>query len=318
MVLSLAVVGIVVVFLVAVTYRARPDPIHVIDPTSSVEAAQALAPFTVVVPVGLPTTWRPTSARYDPADTSPVPNAALWHVGYVTPAGAYASLDQAQGDPPGLLRTLVAGAHEVGPGSGRSPAGSGGSPAPGTGRPTSSPARSRPSSSTAPPAMPSWLPSRIPSFPTRLWPWTPRTPPSPTDRVLSPRRRPGRRFGRGRLPRRGVSRARAPSSQRWQTAASCSPRSHSASDSSSVAPPASSRRTTSTSSSRACSYAAVVVCGTSSAVVAHAAPRLATGAAVGRGGSSSAAGARRTRSGRRSATSAGSRTTAPSARWTTA
>ena len=49
------------------------------------------------------------------------------------------------------------------------------------------------------------------------------------------------------------SRARAPSSQRWQISASASPRSQSASDSSSVVPPASSRRTTSTSSSRACS-----------------------------------------------------------------
>ena len=252
MVLSLAVVGIVVVFLVAVTYRARPDPIHVIDPTSSVEAAQALAPFTVVVPVGLPSHWRPTSARYDPADTSPVPNAALWHVGYVTPAGAYASLDQAQGDPPGLLRTLVAGAHEVGPGSGRSPAGSGGSPAPGTGRPTSSPARSRPSWSTAPPAMPSWPPSRSPSFPTRLWPWTPRTPPSPTDRVLSPRRRRRRfrtltpvherRAARERRPASAGRRRRAP--HRAPTAPG-TPRGSRRPDSR--------RRTTSTSSSRAAS-----------------------------------------------------------------
>ena len=118
MVWSLAVVAIFVVFLVAVTYRAKPDPVHVVDPATSVETAQALAPFQVVVPVGLPTTWRATSARYEPAASSSVPNAALWHVGYVTPAGAYASLDQASGEPSVLLGALVEGAHVEGPGTG--------------------------------------------------------------------------------------------------------------------------------------------------------------------------------------------------------
>lgn len=48
-------------------------------------------------------------------------------------------------------------------------------------------------------------------------------------------------------------RARAPSSQRWHTPASCSPRSQRASDSSSEVPPASSFSTTEASSARACS-----------------------------------------------------------------
>ena len=48
-------------------------------------------------------------------------------------------------------------------------------------------------------------------------------------------------------------RALAPSSHSWQIRASCSPRSHSASDPSRSVPPDSSWRTTSTSSSRACS-----------------------------------------------------------------
>ena len=58
--------------------------------------------------------------------------------------------------------------------------------------------------------------------------------------------------GRLRRASGGVQPARAPSSHCWHIAASASPRSHSASDSSRVAPPVSSRRTTSTSSSRAC------------------------------------------------------------------
>jgi hypothetical protein len=55
------------------------------------------------------------------------------------------------------------------------------------------------------------------------------------------------------VPIASSRRLRAPSSHCWQTLASASPRSHSASDSSSVVPPASSVRTTSTSSSRASS-----------------------------------------------------------------
>ncbi len=64
--------------------------------------------------------------------------------------------------------------------------------------------------------------------------------------------RPGSSGPAGR-PRVDSRRSRAPSSQRWQIAASCSPRSHSASASSRVQPPASSRSTTDASSARACS-----------------------------------------------------------------
>ena len=115
---SMAVVGIFVGFLVVVTYRDKPEAIQVVDPAPALEAAQALAPFEVVSPVGLPATWRPTSARYDSATASTVPNAAVWHVGYVTPTGAYASLDQAEGDPRLLVRTLVDGARPTGEGTG--------------------------------------------------------------------------------------------------------------------------------------------------------------------------------------------------------
>lgn len=118
MVWSLAVVGVLVAFLVAVTYRAKPDPVRVIDPTQSIEAAQTLAPFEVVVPVGLPPTWRPTSARYERPEASSVPNAAVWHIGFVTPTDAYAAVDQADGEPSVLLKALLPGARDAGPGVG--------------------------------------------------------------------------------------------------------------------------------------------------------------------------------------------------------
>jgi hypothetical protein len=118
MVLSLAVVGLFVAFLVAVTYRPRPDPVRTVDTTVAAAQARDQAPFEPVVPVGLPTTWRATSAGYESARTSSVPNAAHWHVGYVTPAGEYAAVDQAGGDPTVMVRSVVDGARQVGTGTG--------------------------------------------------------------------------------------------------------------------------------------------------------------------------------------------------------
>lgn len=118
MILSLAVVGIFVAFLVAVTYRPRPDPVHVIDPRVAVAQARDQASFEPAVPVGLPSGWRPTSAVYEPAGAGSVPNAEHWHIGYVTPDGEYAAVDQATGDPTVLVRTVVDGARPAGEGAG--------------------------------------------------------------------------------------------------------------------------------------------------------------------------------------------------------
>ncbi len=118
MVWSLAAVGLLVAFLVAVTYRDRPDPIRVVDPVPAGVQAKQAAPFDVVVPAGLPAEWKPTSAGYAPATRSAIPNAASWQVGYVTPAGDYAALAQAEGDPAVAVRNLVEGARPAGEGAG--------------------------------------------------------------------------------------------------------------------------------------------------------------------------------------------------------
>ncbi len=118
MVWSLAVVGVFVAFLVAVTYREKPDPVRVVDPAPAVAQARAQAAFVPVVPVGLPAAWRPTSARYERAAVSAVPNAALWHLGYLTPTDAYAAVDQVEGDPTVAVRALVEGARPSGVGTG--------------------------------------------------------------------------------------------------------------------------------------------------------------------------------------------------------
>ncbi len=109
MVWSLAVVGILVAFILAVTYRDKPDAVQVVDPAPAAEAAKAQAPFVPAVPTGLPTAWRATSARYEPASRSTVPNASVWHVGYVTPSTEFAGIDQADGEAAVLIKTVLPG-----------------------------------------------------------------------------------------------------------------------------------------------------------------------------------------------------------------
>jgi Protein of unknown function (DUF4245) len=47
-------------------------------------------PFTPLSPAGLPASWELTSDNYQPEGAS----AADWHLGYQTPSGKYASLEQ--------------------------------------------------------------------------------------------------------------------------------------------------------------------------------------------------------------------------------
>ena len=118
MIWSLAVVGLFVGFILLVTHRAGPDPVHEIDPTVAINQARDQAAFVPVVPVGLPAGWRVTSAGYETPANSSVPNAAHWHIGYVTPEGEYAAVDQATGDPTVFVRTVEDKARQVGEGAG--------------------------------------------------------------------------------------------------------------------------------------------------------------------------------------------------------
>ena len=118
MVWSLAVVFLFVGFILLVTYRAKPDAVHVIDPRVPIAQARDQAPFEPMVPTGLPAGWQVTSAGYESPANSSVPNAAHWHIGYVTPEGEYAAVDQATGDPTVLVKAVEDKARQVGAGEG--------------------------------------------------------------------------------------------------------------------------------------------------------------------------------------------------------
>jgi hypothetical protein len=93
MLFSLAVIAVPIAVVLAIEPSKPGDPVHVIDAASfqsTLAAARQAEPFTVLAPTGLPSSWRLTSAYYQP----PGATAGDWHVGYLTPSGGYASLEQ--------------------------------------------------------------------------------------------------------------------------------------------------------------------------------------------------------------------------------
>ena len=92
MVLSMAVVIAVVVAILVVTHRPAPEAVKAVDPTMTITAAGMQAPFPILVPTGLPAGWTLTSARWQP--TAESGDAPVLHLGYVTPSGQYAQVQE--------------------------------------------------------------------------------------------------------------------------------------------------------------------------------------------------------------------------------
>ena len=93
MMLSLAVIAVPIALVLALKPSKAGNPVHPVDATTyqtTLGAARAAEPFAVLAPTGLPATWTLTSAYYNPAGSGP----AEWHLGYLTPSGGYASLEQ--------------------------------------------------------------------------------------------------------------------------------------------------------------------------------------------------------------------------------
>jgi Protein of unknown function (DUF4245) len=90
---SLALVlGVTVVVALLLQWRHN-DPVKVIDPTPAINEARRIAPYDVLVPVGLPDRWRPTSARL----SAPQPEhrgVTHLHIGYVTPTTQYIAIEE--------------------------------------------------------------------------------------------------------------------------------------------------------------------------------------------------------------------------------
>lgn len=101
MVRSLALVLVVVAVIFLLTVRNEPDNVGTrIDFGPQLAAARDAATYDVLAPVGLPRSWKATSARGSSEGA-----AVTWHLGLLTPAGDYAAVEQSDGP----RRTFVDG-----------------------------------------------------------------------------------------------------------------------------------------------------------------------------------------------------------------
>jgi hypothetical protein len=67
---------------------------------ASLTLARAQAPYPLLAPAGLPRAWAPTSVRWDRGGAGA---PAVLHVGWVTPSGGYADLEESTGPVEPLL-----------------------------------------------------------------------------------------------------------------------------------------------------------------------------------------------------------------------
>lgn len=101
MVRSLALVLGVVGVVALITVRGSSDPVREISYADELVAARSAAPYDVLAPEGLDG-YQATSVRYREVD-----GTTVWHLGFVTPAGDYAGLDQVDAASTGYLEDFV-------------------------------------------------------------------------------------------------------------------------------------------------------------------------------------------------------------------
>ena len=108
---------LVVIVLLIVGWQAFKndgvDPVHVIDPASTVRLAAARASYDLLVPTGLPKGYRPTSARTDAADAQRGDSVTL-QIGYVTPSQEFAGFAESDDPRADALTSTLAGAQPKG------------------------------------------------------------------------------------------------------------------------------------------------------------------------------------------------------------
>jgi Protein of unknown function (DUF4245) len=108
---------LVVIVLLIVGWQAFKDngvdPVHTIDPSSTERLAAAQASYDLLVPTGLPSGYRPTSARTDAADARKGDPVTL-QIGYVTPSEEFAGFAESDDPRADALTSVLAGARPRG------------------------------------------------------------------------------------------------------------------------------------------------------------------------------------------------------------
>lgn len=94
---SMGIVLVVVAVIFLITIRTGGQSIRVVDVAPTLAQAKIGAPFLLEAPAGLGAGWKATSVYFNPPERTGVTGVTLWHIGYVTPAGQYAGMEQTNG-----------------------------------------------------------------------------------------------------------------------------------------------------------------------------------------------------------------------------
>jgi hypothetical protein len=115
MVRSLAPLLVIVLILVGwnALRQGRTDPVHQIDPSSTVQLAAARAGYPMLVPTGLPEGFRPTSARTDAGGAKKGAPVTL-QIGYVSPKEQYVGFVISDDPRADALTSVLDGAQQRG------------------------------------------------------------------------------------------------------------------------------------------------------------------------------------------------------------
>lgn len=111
MLVSLAVVVLVVGLVFLLLPHHHYDAVKTVGYQDEVAVARRAAEFPLVGPSGLSPAWRATSFR---VTTTPSATVTALHIGFVTPAGRYAALEEGSAPVADLLRAVDRGSRVVG------------------------------------------------------------------------------------------------------------------------------------------------------------------------------------------------------------
>jgi hypothetical protein len=99
---SLAVVGVVIVPLWFIIPHHSKQHVTVIDYSTALSETRRVSAHPVLAPQGLPASWRATSVSSTGGSGRPI----VFHLGFVTPAGDYAAVEESDGPAAAYLVTL--------------------------------------------------------------------------------------------------------------------------------------------------------------------------------------------------------------------
>ncbi|MEU6745377.1 DUF4245 domain-containing protein [Spirillospora sp. NPDC046719] len=104
---------LLVLAIFVITPRDNKEVLRTVDYSSQLWALRSDAPYTPYAPEGLPPSWRPTSSRLNGLDSGGKQPVA-WHLGFVTPKGEYAALEQSNEKPEAYVPRMTNSSKPIG------------------------------------------------------------------------------------------------------------------------------------------------------------------------------------------------------------